>query len=155
MPQSHLVLRLYRLGTFCPLWTVQECGRCPESERHHTHWAVSVIGLTLTESQTQSQIRQSLSDLDKVFVSVYAITETNTNPAKIRISGRGSSHCFVSSRTLLCRRGWKCHFTLYTACSLAVMAAGVMFELNFHFKHSKAQSSFIHINWIILPMAAP
>ena len=30
-----------------------------------------------------------------------------------------------------------------------------MFELNSHFKHSKAQSSFIHINWIILPMVVP
>ena len=35
------------------------------------------------------------------------------------------------------------------------MLAGTMFKLNFHFKHLKAQSSFIHINWIILPMAAP
>ena len=50
--------------------------------------------------------------LDKVFVSVYAITETNTNPVKSRISGRGSSGCFVSSRTLLYRREWKCHITL-------------------------------------------
>ena len=94
-------------------------------------------------------------NLDKVFVSVYAITETNTSPEKSWIRGRGSSHCFVSSRTLLCRMGWKCHITLYTDCSLAVMVAGAMFELNSHFKHSKAQSSFIHINWIILPMAAP
>ena len=57
--------------------------------------------------------------LDKVFVSVYAITETNTTYAKYGTSGRGSSHCLFSSGTLLCRRDLKCHIQLQTECSPA------------------------------------
>ena len=57
----------------------------------------------------------------------------------------------VSGRTLVCRRGWKCHVTLQCKCSLPMMMAGSMFELNSHFKHSRAQSSFIHNKLIFLP----
>ena len=46
--------------------------------------------------------------LDKVFVSVYAITETNTTHAKYRTSGEGSSPCFGSNGTLLCGRTLRC-----------------------------------------------
>ena len=67
----------------------------------------------------------------------------------------GSRPCFVSSRTLLCGRGSKSHVILQTECSPTTMVAGAMFEFNSHFKLSKARSSFIQLNWIILPMAAP
>ena len=106
-------------------------------------------------SYTSRVCRGSGSLIDKVFVSVYAITETKTTAAKSLISARGSSHCFVTSRTLLCGRGLRQHIELQTKCSLATMAASDMFEFKLHFKHSTAQSSFILINWIILPMAAP
>ena len=68
------------------------------------------------------------SGLDKVFVSVYAITETNTTPAKLRICGRGSSPCFQGIGTLLRGRDMKCYIKLKTDCSLAKMVAGAMFE---------------------------
>ena len=66
--------------------------------------------------------------IDKIFVSVYAITETKTTAAKSRISVRGSSYCFESNRSLLCGRDMKCHIKLQTECSRATMAACAMFE---------------------------
>ena len=45
--------------------------------------------------------------VDNVFVSVYAITETNTTAAKFGTSGEGSSPCFGSNGTLLCGRTCK------------------------------------------------
>ena len=66
--------------------------------------------------------------LDKVFVSVYAITETNTHPAYFRICCGGSSYCFESNGTLLCGRNMKCHMKLKTECSLGIMATSAMFE---------------------------
>ena len=104
---------------------------------------------------SEGPLEVAVFPLDKVFVSVYAITETNTNPANFRTCCGGSSHCFENNGTLLCGRGMKCHINLHTRCSPGTMAAGAMFEFNYHFKHSTAQSSFIHIIWIILPMAVP
>ena len=44
---------------------------------------------------------------------------------------------------------------LYTDCSpvMVMMVASAMSEFNSHFKHSRGQSSFIHIKLIILTMA--
>ena len=79
-------------------------------------------------------------------------TQTLQNPGPVT---EGSSPGFEWSGTLLCGRNHKCYSKLYTDCSPVMMVASTMFEFNSHFKHSRAQSSFIHINWISLPMAAP
>ena len=50
--------------------------------------------------------------LDKVFVSVYVSTETNTNVAKSRTTGGGSRPCFECRGTLLCGRSLYCHTEL-------------------------------------------
>ena len=67
----------------------------------------------------------------------------------------GSSPCFELSGTFLSGRDLELHIELQSECSPATTAAGAMFEFSSHFKHSTGQSSFIHINCIILPMAAP
>ena len=69
------------------------------------------------------------SRVAKVFVSVYASTETNTTAAHFGTNGKGSNLFFLSNGTLLRGRTLRCHNKLYTNCSLAVMVAGAMFEI--------------------------
>ena len=70
--------------------------------------------------------------VDKVFVSVYVITETNTTAAKSWTNDRGSNPCnpcFECSGSLQCGRDLRCHIELQTECSPATMAASAMFNL--------------------------
>ena len=85
------------------------------------------IKITMVSSRNKEKYISG-RHLNKVFVSVYVITETNRTPKKYWTSRRGTNPCFQYSGTLLCGRDLKCHIEVQTECSPATMAASTMFE---------------------------